>query len=145
MSSKHLSTVRISDKEFFYTSRMNAMKAEGDTYNKFSLFAIKYVRDGPLSDDVMSLRKVDPAHCFELITEDRYRHRLCCCTCSWLYVLLAVRSVEVGSRKYGTLHSYLDVTQLLFFSFVICSHLSLPLLILLFHSHHHFLFLIFLL
>ena len=96
MSSKHLSTVRISDKEFFYTSRMNAMKAEGDTYNKFSLFAIKYVRDGPLSDDVMSLRKVDPAHCFELITEDRYGHRLCCCTCSWLYVLLAVRAVDVG-------------------------------------------------
>jgi hypothetical protein len=88
MSSKHLSTVRISDKEFFYTSRVNAMKSEGDTYNKFSLFAIKYVRDGPLSDDVMSLRKVNPAHCFELITEDRYGHSLViravgctCCLC----------------------------------------------------------------
>ena len=71
MSSKHLSMVRISDKEFFYTSRATALKTEGDTYNKFSLFAIKYVRDGPLSDDVQALRKVNPSHCFELITEDR--------------------------------------------------------------------------
>ena len=71
MSSKHLSRVIISDKEFFYTSRLNPKKREADSYNKFSLFTIKFIKSGVDSDDVLSLRNVQPSHCFEVITEDR--------------------------------------------------------------------------
>ena len=71
MSSKHLSRVSISDKEFFYTSRVNPRKREADSYNKFSLFTIKFIKSGVDSDDVLSLRNVQPSHCFEIITEDR--------------------------------------------------------------------------
>ena len=69
-SSKHLTTFRISDKEFFYTSRSDPSKPE-DNCNKYSLFAIKFIREGALSDDVCALRKVQPAHCFEIITNSR--------------------------------------------------------------------------
>ena len=79
MSSKHLSTVRISDKELFYTSRANPAKLEGDIYNKFSLFAIKFVRDGLLSEDICKLRRVEHSHCFELMIEERYALSLCLC------------------------------------------------------------------
>ena len=71
MSSKHLSRVIISDKEFFYTSRVNPKKREADSYNKFSLFTIKFIKSGADSDDILSLRNVQPSHCFEIITEDR--------------------------------------------------------------------------
>ena len=63
--------MRISDKEFFYTSRLNPSKREADSYNKFSLFAIKFLKNGLDSDNVLGLRNVNPAHCFELITEER--------------------------------------------------------------------------
>ena len=70
-SSKHLTLFHISDKEFFYTSRSDPSKPEGEKCNKHSLFAIKFIREGAVSDDVCALRKVQPAHCFEIITNSR--------------------------------------------------------------------------
>ena len=71
MSSKHVSHVRISDKEFFYTSKRKNTKSEAESHNKFSLFTIKFVKNGTNSDEICKIRSVEPKHCFELITDDR--------------------------------------------------------------------------
>jgi hypothetical protein len=68
--SNHLSIVKITDKEFFYTSKWDPLVHEGDLFNKFSLFGIRFIKGGMESDGVKSLRKVDPSFCFELCTDD---------------------------------------------------------------------------
>ena len=106
----HLSTIKISDNEFFYTSKQNPQvlhyythhpplthppshtvkrpplnttsapfpdylydpqKRQSDLYNKFSMYAIRFIRAGPDSDDVAKLKRVNPEFCFEVVNEER--------------------------------------------------------------------------
>eukprot|EP00596_Hydrurales_sp_CCMP1899_P005588 CAMPEP_0119044806 /NCGR_PEP_ID=MMETSP1177-20130426/34709_1 /TAXON_ID=2985 /ORGANISM="Ochromonas sp, Strain CCMP1899" /LENGTH=419 /DNA_ID=CAMNT_0007015505 /DNA_START=1364 /DNA_END=2620 /DNA_ORIENTATION=- len=66
----HLSMIKISDKEFFYTSKWDPLVHGGDLFNKISLFRIKFIKGGIESENVKSLRKIDPYFCFELCLDD---------------------------------------------------------------------------
>jgi hypothetical protein len=66
----HLSMIKISDKEFFYTSKWDPLVHGGDLFNKISLFRIKFIKGGIESENVKFLRKIDPHFCFELCLDD---------------------------------------------------------------------------
>ena len=67
----HLSTIKISDNEFFYTSKLNPQKRQSDLYNKFSMYSIKFIKRGVDSEDVGKLKRVNPEFCFEVVNEER--------------------------------------------------------------------------
>ena len=50
LNKPHLSTVKISDTEFFYTSKKDPRKKESDLYNHFSMYSIKFVRPGNIPE-----------------------------------------------------------------------------------------------
>ena len=67
---KHLTILKISDKELFFRSRFDIRKDEDELWNKFSLFRLKFIIEGQESDSI-SRKFLNPKFSFEMMTDDR--------------------------------------------------------------------------
>jgi hypothetical protein len=71
-NTEHVTTIRLTDKDLLYRSKFDPTKKEDDLWNKFALFALKYVLNGEQSETIeKKKKKINAKHCFELVFEDR--------------------------------------------------------------------------
>lgn len=68
----HITTIRITDRHFYYKSKHNPQKIEEDMWNGFSLFNLKFMLNGEQSETIQKKSaELNVNHCFEVVNETR--------------------------------------------------------------------------